>query len=137
MLQIYEKTYRVFWRGEQIKTFRTLIIEEEETFSCSSEKIEVTWENLEDVYEKIGGLRLPFDWWTFKKGRAVERFDVSPFHKKTWSFYEWKEKLDIQITIDIEKANKTFLSINDIMSNFPSEIAIKYLVERGLSIINK
>ena len=137
MLQIYEKTYRVFWRGEQIKTFRTHFIKEENEVICGKSEIQVTWENLDNVLWEHDSLILPFNCWKFKKGRAVERFDLSPFNKKTWSFYEWKEKLDIQITIDYEKANEAFFSINDIMNKFPIEIAIKYLVERGLSIINK
>lgn len=135
MLQIYEKKITTYWRGEKQYSSRSIsFIDEEQNFEPY--EVEFTWDNLTELYQKYA-MVLPFNIWHFKKGRAVCLFDPSFFDKKTWDIKEWKEKnLDIKLSVEIEKSKFSY-SISDIMKDFPSDIAIKYLVERGLSIINK
>jgi hypothetical protein len=93
------------------------------------EKVQVTWDNLNDIRQKFG-LALPFNIWNYKKGRVISFFNASLFNRKTWDIKEWKESdLDLCLQITYIKAHPC---IDDILKWHNQEQAIQYLKERGI-----
>lgn len=92
--------------------------------------IKITWDNLEEELPKIGpcGCNL----WHRKRGRMLQFFPDN----SCWDFWvkEWKEPniiIEIKITYTL-----TTPSLKTILEHHDGEAAIKYLLERGISIVN-
>ena len=99
-----------------------------EELNQTTKTIELTWNNLEEKYYKYG-IFCNFNYWTFKKGRLISFFNFSFFNKNTWDIKEWKNPLNITLTIEYHKYNP---SIDEVLKWHEQEKAIKYLKERGL-----
>lgn len=62
---------------------------EKETFN-------ITWENLNEIYQKTGIFKCGFNYWNFKKGRRISFFNGHPFNKNKKDIKEWKiQKLNL------------------------------------------
>ena len=84
------------------------------------EIINVGWNNVEEVYKKEPGLA--FNIWNFKKGRRVSFFTERILPRKNErDVKEWKEELNIKITIKHEEYNPP---INEVLKWHNSEKAI-------------
>lgn len=87
-----------------------------------TKSIKADWNNILDVYEKIG-LYLPYE---LNKTRRGLKF----YYHDYFSIKQWKEDLNIEIkTTWIEYKP----SINELLNFYDSDKAIQYLVERGLN----
>lgn len=93
---------------------------------------ELTWENLADKYADHG-LCYPFNIWVFKRGRRVSFFNDFG-DKFTKDIKEWKEPLNLTVKHEFVQYNP---SINRILEWPDGDTAIKYLIERGISITGK
>ena len=92
------------------------------------EVIPMTWENINDVFYKHGWW-LPFSIWNFKRGKRIEFYNG---YHSTIKQKKVKE-LNMKIVISESKPVKSY-SIKDILEDGNAELAIKFLVERGVSV---
>lgn len=90
-----------------------------------TKSIKADWNNILDVYEKIG-LYLPYGLGKTKRGLKFYYHDY-------FSIKQWKEDLDIEIKTSWIEYKPT---INELLNFYDSDKAIQYLVERGLNIIS-
>jgi hypothetical protein len=97
-----------------------------------AETIHITWDNLNEMYQKLG-IDCKFNIWNFKKGRRVSFFIDSFFPKKDEKdVKEWKHP---DLNIRIEFTYKEYSpSIAEVLKWYDIEKAIIYLNERGLKI---
>lgn len=102
--------------------------------------VKLTWDNLLENFAK-DGVWYRFGWDKFKKGLAISFYseDVSIIeyikNKNKRGVQQWKNpELNITIEYKYEKVNR---SISEVLDYHDSEKALKYLVERGLTVIQK
>ena len=123
MLKFYYIRYITYYKGKEVgrTTGRTLCEESE----AKNFRMKVTWENLTDIWEALGGSGCNFSMWNMKKGRQIS-FD------NTWPWQEPKEwkHADPQIEIECQWTERQ-VSLQDIMEWYDSEKAMKYLRERN------
>lgn len=98
----------------------------------TAETIHITWDNLNEMYQKLG-IGCKFNIWNFKKGRIVSFFTDGFFPKKDErDVKEWKHpNLNIRMEITYREYNP---SIAEVLKWHDAEKAIAYLNERGLKI---
>lgn len=126
MLKTYNKTTIIKYKGEIINAIGNMFISEEDLI-CTPEK-QLSWTDLDEFYEKYG-YACPFAFYKTSKGRKIELYDKII----DGTVKEWKTSspgISIAFIYDEKK-----YSINDILNYNNSDIAIRYLVEHGLSII--
>lgn len=133
MLKFYSCFVTTYHNGKEVKTmYGGRCLAEEGKLQDHTEKL--TWDNLEEKYEK-DGFNYAFTIFNFKKGRLISFFTDSflDFLKNHRDVKEWKEKeIDIEIKYEYEEID--YISITDIL-NWPNvEKATQYLNERGLTI---
>lgn len=87
-----------------------------------TKSIKADWNNILDVYEKIG-LYLPY-------GLSKTRKGLKFYYHDYFSIKQWKEDLDIEIKTTWIEYKPT---INELLNFYDSDRAIQYLVERGLN----
>lgn len=126
MLNFYKHYTTTYKNGEKIKTQYCGEFVAEKAPENFTE--EITWDNLEKKYTERG-LCYPFSIWKFKRGRRVSFFNG--FVK---DIKEWKRPLNLTVTHEYTLYEP---SINHVLNFACGEDAIKYLVERGLSIVGK
>lgn len=90
------------------------------------EEIDITWENLDEVYKKYEGA-CNFQRWHFNKGRVVSFFDGSFFNKDKRDIKEWKSPLNMKLVIQYREGKPTMAELN----RFDAVAAQKYLKEHG------
>lgn len=130
MLNFYKHYTTTYKNGEKIRTKYCGEFIAEETPENFTE--EITWENLKENYAERG-FCYPFNIWNFKRGRRVSFF-IDYGEKIARDIKEWKEPLSLTVVHEYTLYEP---SISHIL-NFPcGEDTIKYLVERGLSIVGK
>lgn len=128
MYNFYRVYYSTYHNGVEIYTecSNTLTNQNPEDF-----EIEITWDNLQEVYYKYG-VFLPFNIWNFKRtGLYVSFFSHRPFDKNTADIYKKRNDLNITLKISYRKYSP---SLKEIFKWHDGETAIKYLIERGISI---
>lgn len=126
MLETYNKTIVIRYKGEIISTKREMFISEK-GLTDTLEK-QLSWTDLEEFYEEYSFL-CPFGFYKTSKGRKIEFYDriIDGVVK------EWKASMpEISVTLIYYKKK---YSINDILNYEDSSIAIRYLVEHALSVI--
>ena len=102
--------------------------------------IKLTWDNLLENFAKDGAW-YRFGWYKRKKGLGIEFYseDVNIIEyikdKNKRGVTQWKNPgLNITIEYKYEKVNR---SISEVLDYPDNEKAIRYLVERGLTVIQK
>lgn len=98
----------------------------------TTETFNITWDNLNEMYQKLG-INCKFNIWHFKKGRRVSFFTDGFFlSKDERDVKEWKHPdLNIKIEISYSEYNP---SIAEVLKWYDAEKAIAYLNEKGLKI---
>lgn len=75
---------------------------------------------------------MPFNYYSFKRGRVISYFNGSLFNKSNWDIKEWKQKeLDIIIKIQYEKEKITLRELQ----NHDIELVNQYLKDHNLDAI--
>lgn len=126
MLNFYHHSTITYRNGKKIKTQycgRCLTETQPEDYTE-----ELTWENLIEKHS-VHGIEYPFSIWKFKRGFRVSFFDT--FQK---DIKQWKEPLNLSIE---HKYTLYTPSIDEVLKFPDGEKAIRYLVERGISIVGK
>jgi hypothetical protein len=126
MLKYYVIHYTTYWHGKDMGTCiaRTICDEGE----VNNFRKKVTWENLANIVEEVGGLACNFSIWNMKKGRQISFRNTWPWQEPK----EWKGK-DLDIEIQAEWVERE-LSIKEAMEWHNATVAIQYLNERNLRI---
>ena len=123
-MNFYKMICTVFYKGKEIRFRYAEVLTEEEPHDSVTK---ITWDNIEDLY-KYATCEIK----DCKKGRrlhVLENLDIDGFRLK-----EWKEPdltFEVKITYKMLKP-----SIKTILEHHDGEAAIKYLLERGISIVN-
>lgn len=128
-MKFYRSYATTYHHGKKIGTISSKMLTDEKV---EPETYNVTWDNIEEIYQKLG-LECKFNIWNFKKGRRVSFFidNIIP-RKHERDIKEWKEKnLDITIEITYSEWNPT---IAEVLNWHDTEKAITYLNEKGLKI---
>lgn len=130
MINYYQVKCTTYVNGKEksVHSFCTLLDEEK----TQEKEIKITWENLDKVYYKWG-LILPFNYYSFKRGRLISFFyGLNPFNKSTWDIKEWKQKeLDIVIKIQYKKEKITLRQLQE----YDVELVNQYLKDHNLDAI--
>jgi hypothetical protein len=95
------------------------------------EYINMTWENLNEIYQQVG-FTINFRCETFKKGKIITL--CNGYNKKdprTWAFREWKEPLDIKYKITYEEIIPT---LKEIIEYPNGDLAMRYLKEQDMKL---
>lgn len=133
MLYFYNVYYSTYHNGTFIGKYKSYTCQEEVP---QDEEVVITWDNLDEMYEKYD-LVLKFNIWKFKKkGRVVSFFHPYMINvpKDFRDIYEKTAKnLNITLTIQYQKDNPP---IKRVLEYHNGERAIQYLTERGL-IVNR
>lgn len=123
MLKFYCVHYTTYYKGKEVahNTARSLCDESK----IDNWRVKVTWDNLAELWEQIGGLGCGFTIWNMKRGRQLSL-------SNTWPWQEPKEWKHVDPQIEIECCwSECEVSIQDVMEWYDSEKAIQYLKERG------
>lgn len=130
MLKFYRIVYYTYHNDAEVgvKTGRALI---DETEVPPEKTIDITWENLTEIYQQYGGV-FPWNIWNFKRGRIVSFFDAKILNKNTWDIKEWKSPLNMKLTIQYKEMTPP--SIDEVLKWYDSTKAIQYLREHGLTV---
>lgn len=129
MINYYQLKCTTYVNGKEksVHSFCTLLNEEK----TQEKEIKITWENLDEIYYKWG-LILPFNYYSFKRGRIISFFHGSLFNKNNWDIKEWRQKeLDIIIKIQYEKEKITLRELQ----NYDVELVNQYLKDHNLDVI--
>lgn len=123
MLKYYEITYTTFVNNEEVISYNTAIIQEEE--SAQDKKFLLDWNNVEEMSKRFGAY-LGFSIWKRRKGRVIE------FLGRISDIKEWKSKeLNLRFEIRYKEMSP---SIAEILKYSDGEKAIRYLNQLGLKL---
>ena len=122
MLKYYRVFYITFLNNEEIISYCSPIIQEEE---AQDKKFLLNWNNVEEMSKKFGAC-LGFSIWKKRKGRVIE------FSRRINDIKEWKTK-ELNLSFEIH-FKKVFPSIAEILKYSDAEKAIKYLDQFGLKL---
>ena len=123
-MKFYNEYYTTYYNGKRAGTYVNMVCADE---IPEDRTIKITWDNLNEVYRELGGCILPFNVWNFKKGRRIS------FWNEYKDIKETKQPiLNMEVKVTTKECNP---SIQEILKYYDGEKAIKYLVERGISVI--
>lgn len=87
----------------------------------------ITWENLDKVYQEIGFGGCGFSYWNLKKGRVISFFNGHPFNKNKRDIKEWKTKeLNLSLVFEWHEINPTM----EMLFKMDADKVQKFLKER-------
>lgn len=124
MLKFYYIHYTTYYRGKEV-AYRTVHCLCDES-KVDNWRVKVTWDNLVELWERVGGLCCGFSIWNLKRGRQLSFANTWPWQEPK----EWKHA-DPQIEIECCWSERQ-VSIRDVMEWHDSEKAMQYLKERGM-----
>lgn len=124
MLKFYEICYSTYYKGDIIYSENGGMICEDEP---KQENIQITWDNIKEIYKEYG-MFLPFCLYDTKKGKTISFFN-------TMSIIKEKRTPILEMALKIETI-KQHPSINEILNYSNGDLAIQYLIERGLTILS-
>ena len=105
-----------------------IITEEEKAKDYS---INIDWNNIEDFFRNYASSTV-FTLYTFKKGKYLSFNDFHLFKRGTWDIAEWRHpEMKIEMKVHYKELNP---SIDRILHYNNGELAIQYLLERGINI---
>ena len=119
MLKYYKPRTEVFIN--KIRPFLIKLYKDE--ISEITPSIKADWDNILNIYEKIG-LYLPYG---LRKTRKGLKF----YYHDYFSIKQWKEELNIEIKTTWIEYKPT---INELLNFYDGDKSIQYLVERGLNV---
>lgn len=126
MLKFYCIHYTTYYKGKEVayNTARCLCDESK----IDNYRVKVTWDNLMELWRKIGGLACGFAIWNMKRGRQLS-------FPNTWPWQEPKEWKHADPQVEIECYwSECKMSIQEVMEWYDSEKAMQYLEEHRLMI---
>lgn len=109
------------------RTFTPMFISEIEFVDTERE---YNWNNISELFEESKNYYNNFKLLSTKKGKKLCVYECYPF--KDFTLVEWKDNLSFKL---ISKYVKRHPSIKKIMEYYDGDVAIKYLVERGMNCI--
>lgn len=131
MLEFYKKTVKMYVDNKLMNTTDWNVLKEEEV--QLKEKIKVTWENVEQVNEKIG-FATSYYYKQVRQGKVISFRDYS-FKGIKPGYCEWIDKnINIYFLITYEIITPTK---KEIIKWWDKEKMNQYLKERGLTINGK
>ena len=125
MVTYYIRRIKICYKGEIVGIWTNDILSEEEKINFF--KL-ITWDNLDEMTREYR----PFGFYDriyTKKGRKVILY-LGNGSKKT--IKEWKTPLNMSIEITYTTDFKH--SLKDILENYNTDLAMKYLIEKGIKI---
>ena len=122
MLKFYCIHYTTYYKGKEIAHRIAHCLCDES--KVDNWRVKVTWDNLTELWERIGGLSCGFTIWNMKRGRQLSFSNTWPWQEPK----EWKHA-DPQIEIECYWSERK-VSIQDVMEWHDSEKAMQYLKER-------
>ena len=126
MLKYYTIHYTTYWHGKDMGTCIAHTICDES--KVDNRRIKFTWENLTELYHKIGFGCCSFGIYNMRKGRQISFRNTWPWQEPK----EWKGKeLDIEVQVEWFESE---LSLQEVMEWYDASVAIQYLNERNLRI---
>lgn len=127
MLKFYYVHYTTYYKGKKVSQTTARALCEESKVNNFRKK--VTWENLTDIWEELGGQACGFTIWNMKKGRQLS------FHSDTLPWQEPKEWKHTDPQVEIEcRWSERQVSIQNVLDWHDAEKAVQYLNERNLKI---
>lgn len=126
MLKFYYIHYTTYYKGREVGCTTAYALCEETEAKDFHKK--VTWENLDDILEEVGGGACNFSLYYMKKGRQLSFSDTWPWEEPK----EWKHP-DPQVEIECQWVERK-VSLQNIMDWYDSEKAMRYLKERNWEI---
>lgn len=138
MLEFYREKIFTYHNGEYIGgELGGLYLEDKKP---QDRVVKLTWDNLLENFAKDGAW-YRFGWYKRKKGLAIEFYledmslNIIDIIRGKNIVKQWKDpELNITIEYKYEKVNR---SISEVLNYHDNEKALKYLVERGLTVIQK
>ena len=135
MLQFYKEVHSIVDRdtGDVLDHYSAW------DYICDEEKpkdkcLILTWDNIEESLEKIKKAHIMHDP-LLSKHRKGFLFIVGTWWNKTYRFKQWKRpELNLEYDIEYMPVN---MSIKDILNYDNSDLAIQYLLERGIKYVGK
>ncbi len=130
MINYYEQIYRIYQDGCLVRSrCREFLAEDNDPSLVGTKRTNITWENLEEFDAKHGHWT-NFTIYNTRKGRRIDFFALSDGH----TVKEWKTD-ETGLSYEITDAKISQASLKDIMNYYNSDLAIKYLLERGLTAL--
>ena len=126
MLKFYYIHYTTYYKGKEVDCNTAYCLCDES--KVDNWRVKVTWDNLSELWEQVGGLCCGFSIWNLKRGRQLSFANTWPWQEPK----EWKHA-DPQVEIECRWSERQ-VSIHDIMKWHDSEKAMQYLAERNLRI---
>lgn len=134
MINFYRQYFVVYYQNQEVYRMAVSFLADETDYKVKgTEKTPITWNNISGIYNKYE-MFLPFNVWNLKKGRKICWF-YSPSSKLPKTIKQWKVS-DPELSFQWLPATITDISLNDLMKRPNSELVIKYLIERGMNVIN-
>lgn len=128
MLQLYSMEIIVIVNNNLVyRTFTPIFISEIEFIDVEKE---YDWNNISELFEENKNEYKNFKLLNTKKGKKLSIYDYCDF--KNFTLVEWKDNLKFKL---VSKYIKRNLSIEEILKYPDGDVAIKYLVERGMNCI--
>ena len=125
-MKTYQAIYKFYYKGKLAKSSYSGMCLADEI--PANETVTLTWDDADYFFHRFG-LIAPFNIYHLKKGRKICFFDIPKAVK------EWKTK---ETGIEVTKTCIPYeASIKEILSYHDGEAAIKYLIERGLKVLDK
>lgn len=121
MINYYNIIYKTYRNNKEVGKhhIQNLLPEDKATPKI----INITWENLNDVYWNYG-IVLPFNIWSSKRGRIISFWHFKLFDKNTWDINERRTKdLDLKLSIEYQPIKPTMRDLK----NCEADIVLKYL----------
>lgn len=128
MLQPYLMEITVIVNNNLVyRTFTPIFISEIEFIDVEKE---YDWNNISELFEENKNEYKNFKLLNTQKGKKLSIYDCCDF--KNFTLVEWKDNLKFKL---VSKYIKRNLSIEEILKYPDGDVAIKYLVERGMNCI--
>lgn len=134
MIKTYRKTFTTECNGSKFISPTIYLFLSDESEIKKEEKVHVTWKNIDEFFKRYE-FQVPFNFYRTQRGRVIEPFSsrIPAKERKCWKAKEWKTDINIIFTIETEERE---VSIKDILDYPHSDIAIQYLAERGLQVMD-
>lgn len=128
MLQPYSMEITVIVNNNLVyRTFTPMFISEIKFIDVEKE---YDWNNISELFEENKNVYKNFKLLNTKKGKKLCIYDCC--HFKNFTLAEWKDNLKFKLVSKYIKRNP---SLEEILKYPDGDVAIKYLVERGMNCI--
>jgi len=140
MLHYYNHYIALYYQNQQIcYYYSSKGFLDEKDFMTSYSIVKTTSENFIEMYKKYPELRNLVGYRETRKGIKVwnsEDYFTTQVVPKKIILRQWKEPIELEIKSIYRKCDKS-ITIKDILNSYDVDNAIRYLAERGLSVIKE